>query len=423
MGLVVQKFGGTSVGDVDRLRNVARRVVGTARDGNRVVVCVSAMAGETDRLVALAQDLGEGSPSSREFDVLLATGEQKTVALLAMAIHRLGHGARSLLGWQMGMTTDAAYNRARIRDIDCRQIRAVLDAGAVAVIAGFQGVDSEGNITTLGRGGSDTSAVAVACALQADACEIYTDVDGVLTADPRLVPDARKLERISYDEMLELASLGAKVLQVRAVKFAMRYGVPIHVRSSFHSGEGTWVTREEEVMERLVVAGVTYNRDEAKITLRALKDQPGVAARLFTPLSEAGIVLDMIVQNLSSDGNTDLTFTVPLTSYQQALEIARSAADDVGAQVVEGDRDIAKVSVVGLGMKDHAGVAAMMFNVLADEGINIQLISTSEIKISVVLEEKFTELAVRALHAAFLGEQAAFGEGVAEGAGEPSEEA
>jgi aspartate kinase len=275
------------------------------------------------------------------------------------------------------------------------------------VIAGFQGVDDDGNVTTLGRGGSDTSAVAVACAMQADVCEIYTDVDGVLTADPRVVPGARKLERLSYDEMLELASLGAKVLQVRSVKFAMRYGVPIHVRSSFHSGEGTWVVREEDVMEKLVVSGVTYNRNEAKITLRTVKDQPGVAARLFTPLSDAGIVLDMIVQNLSSDGSTDLTFTVPVGDYDRAIEIAKSAAAEIGAQAVEGDQEIAKVSVVGLGMKDHAGVATKMFNVLADDGINIQLISTSEIKISVVIEEKYTELAVRALHAAFVDEGAA----------------
>jgi aspartate kinase len=395
------------VGDLDRLRNVARRVVETARLGNRVVACVSAMAGETDRLAALAEEIGEGSPSPREYDVLLATGEQKSVALLAMAIHELGQGARSLLGWQMGMTTDAAHGRARIREIDCRRINDILDAGAVAVIAGFQGVDDDGNVTTLGRGGSDTSAVAVACAMQADVCEIYTDVDGVLTADPRVVPGARKLERLSYDEMLELASLGAKVLQVRSVKFAMRYGVPIHVRSSFHSGEGTWVTREEDVMEKLVVSGVTYNRNEAKITLRTVKDQPGVAARLFTPLSDAGIVLDMIVQNLSSDGSTDLTFTVPVGDYDRAIEIAKSAAAEIGAQAVEGDQEIAKVSVVGLGMKDHAGVATKMFNVLADDGINIQLISTSEIKISVVIEEKYTELAVRALHAAFVDEGAA----------------
>ncbi len=406
MALVVQKFGGTSVGDPDRIRNVARRVVETARAGNQVVACVSAMAGETDALAALAEDLGEGQPTPREYDVLLATGEQKTIALLSMAIHRLGHDAQSFTGWQMGMQTDDAHNRARIVDIDRARLRAVLESGAVAVIAGFQGVDDDGNITTLGRGGSDTSAVAVACALEADVCEIYTDVDGVFTTDPRIVPTARKLSRISFDEMLEMASLGAKVLQVRSVKFAKRYGVPLHVRSSFHAGEGTWVTREEDVMERLVVSGVTYNRNESKITLRAVKDQPGVAGRIFTPLSEAGVVVDMIVQNLSSDGSTDMTFTVPVEDYAKALKIAQGAADDLGAEA-EGDEDIAKVSVVGLGMKDHAGVATKMFNVLADEGINIQMISTSEIKISVVIEEKYSELAVRALHQAFVDEGAA----------------
>jgi len=367
------------------------------------VVCVSAMAGETDALVALAQNLGEGEPSPRELDVLLATGEQKTIALLAMAIHRLGLDAQSLTGWQMGMQTDDDYSRARILDIDSRRIRSVLDKGAVCVIAGFQGVDDEGNITTLGRGGSDTSAVAVACALRADVCEIYTDVDGVYTADPRIVPSARKLARISFDEMLEMASLGAKVLQVRSVKFAKHYGVPIHVRSSFHNAEGTWVTREEDVMEKLIVSGVTYNRNEAKITLRAVKDQPGVAARLFTPLSRAGIVVDMIVQNLSSDGSTDMTFTVPVGDYGKAMKLAEEAAGELGASV-EGNQSIAKVSVVGLGMKDHAGVASRMFKVLADEGINIQMISTSEIKISVVIEEKYCELAVRALHGAFVDE-------------------
>ncbi len=411
MALVVQKFGGTSVGDPDRIRNVARRVVDTARAGNQVVVCVSAMAGETDALVALAQDLGQGEPSPREYDVLLSTGEQKTIALLAMAIHKLGHGAESLTGWQMGMQTDGAHKRARIRDIDCDRLRRVLDAGSIAVIAGFQGVDDDGNITTLGRGGSDTSAVAVACALEADVCEIYTDVDGVYTTDPRIVPTARKLSRISFDEMLEMASLGAKVLQVRSVKFAKRYGVPIHVRSSFHTAEGTWVTREEDVMEKLIVSGVTFNRNEAKITLRAVKDQPGVAGRVFTPLSAAGIVVDMIVQNLSRDGSTDMTFTVPQSDYAQALKIAQDAADELGA-TVEGNDSIAKVSVVGLGMKDHAGVATKMFNVLAEEGINIQMISTSEIKISVVLDEKYSELAVRALHRAF----------VDDGGQDPSEE-
>jgi aspartate kinase len=323
-----------------------------------------------------------------------------------MAIHRLGQDARSMTGWQMGMQTDSVHSRARIREIDTDRIRRVLDDGAVAVIAGFQGVDEDGNITTLGRGGSDTSAVAVACALGADVCEIYTDVDGVYTSDPRIVPGARKLSRISFDEMLEMASLGAKVLQVRSVKFAKRYGVPLHVRSSFHAGEGTWVTREEDVMERLVVSGVTYNRNEAKITLRAVKDQPGVAARIFTPLSEAGIVVDMIVQNLSTDGSTDMTFTVPMGDYAPALKVAQDAADSLGAASAEGDDSIAKVSVVGLGMKDHAGVATQMFQVLAEEGINIQMISTSEIKISVVIEEKYMELAVRALHGAFVDDVA-----------------
>jgi aspartate kinase len=412
MVLVVQKFGGTSVGSPERIRNVARRVVDTAKAGNQVVVCVSAMAGETDALVALAREVGGADPSPREYDVLLATGEQKTIALLAMAIHQLGHPARSLTGWQMGMHTDSDHSRARIQEIDCERLHRVLDGGAVAVIAGFQGVDGEGNITTLGRGGSDTSAVAVACALEADVCEIYTDVDGVYTTDPRIVPTARKLSHISFDEMLEMASLGAKVLQVRSVKFAKRYGVPIHVRSSFEEVEGTWVTREEDVMERLVVSGVTYNRNEAKITLRAVKDQPGVAARIFTPLSEAGIVVDMIVQNLSSDGSTDMTFTVPVSDYARAWTLARAAAAELGAGSVEGDENIAKVSIVGLGMKDHAGVAAKMFEVLAREGINIQMISTSEIKISVVIEEKYMELAVRALHAAF----------VDEAAGEPADE-
>jgi aspartate kinase len=334
--------------------------------------------------------------------VLVSTGEQKTIALLAMAIHGLGYGARSFTGAQIGMLTDAAHTRARIRSIDADRIRSVLDGGAVAVIAGFQGIDDEGNITTLGRGGSDTSAVAVACALGADVCEIYTDVDGVFTTDPNLVPAARKLERISYEEMLEMASLGAKVLQIRSVKFAMRYGVPLHVRSSFKPDEGTWVVTEEDVMEKLVVSGVTYNRNEAKIRVRGVKDSPGVAARLFVPLSEAGIVVDMIVQNLSQDGTTDMTFTVPRDDYARALELTRGVSPGLGATHVEGDEGIAKISVVGLGMKDHAGVAARMFEVLSREGINIQMISTSEIKISVVIQEKYTELAVRALHQAFV---------------------
>jgi len=402
VSLIVQKFGGTSVRDVERIRNVARRVVQTCQAGHRVAVVVSAMAGETDALVKLAHEASGEEPDPREYDALVSTGEQKTIALLAMAVQRLGRPARSFTGAQMGMRTDTAHTRARIRSIDSERILATLAEGAVAVIAGFQGIDDVGDVTTLGRGGSDTSAVAVAAALSADVCEIYTDVDGVYTADPNLVPAARKLARVSFDEMLEMASLGAKVLQIRSVKFAMQYGVPLHVRSTFSEAEGTWVVREEDAMEGLVVSGVTYNRNEAKIRVRGVKDQPGVASRLFGPLGDAGIVVDMIIQNVGQDGSTDMTFTVPRTDFRHALRIAEETARDVGAAGVEGDEDIAKVSIVGLGMKDHAGVAARMFRVLADEGINIQLISTSEIKISVLVEAKYAELAVRALHAAFV---------------------
>ncbi|NNL65196.1 MAG: aspartate kinase [Myxococcales bacterium] len=404
MALIVQKYGGTSVGDLERIRNVAARVVRTVEAGNRVAVVVSAMSGETNALVALAEGIAGENPDPREYDVLVSTGEQKTIALLAMAIHQLGHRARSFTGAQMGMRTDQAHSRARIQSVDAKRILATLDSGAVAVIAGFQGVDEDGNITTLGRGGSDTSAVAVAAALEADVCEILTDVDGVLTTDPRIVPGARKLDRVSYDEMLELASLGAKVLQIRSVKFAMDFGVPLHVRSSFHDGEGTWVTPEEDVMERLVVSGVTYNNDEAKIRVKHVKDQPGVVGRMFQPLSEEGILVDMIVQNLADDGSTDVTFTVPRGQYAQAMALSRAVAAELGSSEVEGDENIAKVSIVGLGMKDHAGVAQKMFRILGDEGINIQLISTSEIKVSVVIEEKYSELAVRTLHAALVGD-------------------
>ncbi len=401
MALIVQKYGGTSVGDPDRIRNVARRVLETVQAGNQVAVVVSAMAGETNTLVALAHELGGETPDPREYDVLVSTGEQKTIALLSMAIQQLGNPARSFTGAQIGMRTDTAHTRARINSIDAQRLRDVLESGAVAVIAGFQGVDDEGNITTLGRGGSDTSAVAIAAALEADVCEIYTDVDGVYTTDPRMVPAARKLDRVAYDEMIEMASLGAKVLQIRSVRFAMRHNVPLHVRSSFNRNEGTWVVPEEEVMEGLFVSGVTYNRDEAKIRLRGVKDLPGVAAHVFTPLSEAGIVVDMIIQNLSQDGSTDITFTVAKGDYRRAFEIVEGVAANNGA-VVDGDENIAKVSIVGLGMKDHAGVASRMFSVLAENGINIQLIATSEIKVSVVIEEAHTEEAVRALHAAFL---------------------
>ncbi|MEE8475072.1 MAG: aspartate kinase [Myxococcota bacterium] len=413
MSLIVQKFGGTSVADFDCIRNVARRVVETLKAGDQVAVVVSAMGGETDRLVASAREIGGEQPDPREYDVLVSTGEQKTIALLAMAIHHLGIPARSLLGSQIGLRTDAAHTRARIASIDPAPIREVIQGGGVPVIAGFQGIDDTGSITTLGRGGSDTSAVAIAAALGADLCEIYTDVDGVFTSDPKLVPGARKLGRISYDEMIEMASLGAKVLQIRAVRFAMRYGVPLHVRSAFKADEGTRVVREEEVMERLVVSGVTYNRDEAKIRVRGLKDVPGVAAEVFSPISEAGIVVDMIIQNLSQDGTTDLTFTVPRHDYARAVELAKGASQKLGALAVDGDEGIAKVSIVGLGMKDHAGVASRMFRVLADQGINIQLISTSEIKVSVVIDEQHTDRAVRTLHAAF----------VEAGAGDPRSEA
>jgi len=402
MSLIVQKYGGTSVANVERIANVAKRVVATHDAGHRVAVVVSAMAGETDALVKLAHEAGGPEPDPREYDALVSTGEQKTIALLAMAIQRLGRKARSFTGAQIGMLTDTAHTRARIQHIDAERIRSVLDDGAVAVIAGFQGTDDAGNITTLGRGGSDTSAVAVAAALHADMCEIYTDVDGVYTTDPNMVPAARKLDRISFDEMLEMASLGAKVLQIRSVKFAKQYGVPLVVRSSFSDAPGTWVTREEDVMERLVVSGVTYNKNEAKIRVRGVKDQPGIAARLFSPLGESGIVVDMIIQNLGSDGATDMTFTVPKSDYGRALQIAERTAREVGASAVEGDEHVAKVSIVGLGMKDHAGVASKMFRVLADEGVNIQMISTSEIKISVVVEERHMEHAVRALHAAFV---------------------
>ena len=401
MALVVQKYGGTSVGNPDRIRNVAKRVVETVRAGNQVAVVVSAMSGETDALVALARELGGDEPDPREYDVLVSTGEQKTIALVAMAIQRLGLPARSFTGGQMGMRTDTAHTRARIESIDRDVLLETLRGGSVAVIAGFQGTDDAGNITTLGRGGSDTSAVAVAAAIGADLCEIYTDVTGVFTCDPNLVPAARKLARISLEEMIEMASLGAKVLQIRSVRFAMTYGVRLHVRSSFVPDEGTWVVPEEEVMERLVVSGVTYNRSEAKIRVRGVKDVPGVAAKLFSPLSDQGIVVDMIIQNLSQDGTTDLTFTVPRGEYKRALGIAQRTASELGAEV-EGDTAIAKVSIIGLGMKDHAGVASRMFQVLADHGINIQLISTSEIKVSVVIEERHPDEAVRALHAAFL---------------------
>lgn len=401
MSLVVQKYGGTSVGDLGRIRNVAGRVAACRDRGDDLVVVVSAMAGETSRLLALAHELGP-DPAKRECDVLVATGEQVTAALLALALEQLGKPAVSFLGHQVRIETDSAFGKARIKSIDSDRVGAALDAGRVVVVAGFQGVDEDHNITTLGRGGSDTSAVALAAALKADSCEIYTDVEGVFTTDPRICPDARKLDRISYEEMLELASLGAKVLQIRSVEFAKRYRVPVHVRSSFSDAEGTWVIEEEASMEDVLVSGVTYDRDEAKITVRGVPDIPGLASRIFGPIADANIGVDMIIQNASADGTTDVTFTVPKSDFRHALALVESTAKAIGAAGVKTDTDVAKVSIVGLGMRSHAGVAAKMFRTLADVGINIQMISTSEIKISVVVDAKFVELAVRVLHDALV---------------------
>jgi aspartate kinase len=399
--LVVQKYGGTSVGTIERIKNVAARCIETQKKGHDVVVIVSAMAGETNRLLALAKQMCE-DPADRELDVIAATGEQVSVGLLAIAIQGMGGKAMSFLGHQVRVTTDNAFTRARIKSIDETKVRECLSQGRIAVVAGFQGIDDEGNITTLGRGGSDTSAVAVAAALHADSCEIYTDVDGVYTADPNVCPNARKIARISYEEMLELASLGAKVLQIRSVEFAAKYGVPIHVRSSFNDNEGTWVVAEDKAMEQVLVAGVTADKNEAKLTLLNVPDTPGVAARLFGPLAKAGIVVDMIIQNIGADGKTDMTFTVPKADLKRARELVIKELPELAdPQHVRTDENVTKVSVVGVGMRSHAGVAHQMFELLAKEGINIQMISTSEIKISVVIDAKYTELAVRVLHDGF----------------------
>jgi len=400
MALIVQKYGGTSVANLDQIRKVAERVAGVYGAGNGVVVVLSAMAGVTDQLIQLAHEITD-RPSRRELDVLLATGEQTTVSLLCITLETMGYPARSLLGHQAEIVTDRAFGQARIVGINAHRIRGLLDQRRIVAVAGFQGRDTKGNITTLGRGGSDTSAVALAAALKADVCEIYTDVDGVYTTDPNLCKSARKLDRICYDEMLEMASLGAKVLQIRAVEFAKRFDVPVHVRSSFKEEEGTMVVEEETHMERVVVSGITYSKDEARITLTKVPDQPGVASRIFTPIAEAGIVVDMIIQNTRKGGLTDLTFTVPKTDYPTAMEIQQDVAKTIGAEQVLGDEHIAKVSVIGVGMRSHSGVAAKMFTALANETINIIMISTSEIKISCVIEEKYTELAVRVLHGAF----------------------
>ena len=401
MSLIVQKFGGTSVGSVERIEAVADKVAGFVDAGHQVVVVVSAMSGETNKLIALANEIMD-APTPREMDVLVSTGEQVTTALLAMALHKRGRMAKSYNGSQVRILTDDSHMKARIREIDDHKIRADLDAGNVVIVAGFQGVDDNGNITTLGRGGSDTTGVALAAALKADECQIYTDVDGVYTTDPRVVDCARRLEKITFEEMLEMASLGSKVLQIRSVEFAGKYKVPLPVLSSFKDGPGTLISVEDESeMEAPAVAGIAFNRDEAKVTVLGVPDEPGVAYKVLGPVSEANIEVDVIVQNVANDATTDFTFTVHRNDLKRAEAIVRESAKNLGAREVLTDGKIAKVSIVGVGMRSHAGIAATMFRALADVGVNIQLITTSEIKISVVIDEKYLELAVRTLHTAF----------------------
>ncbi|MDH5377599.1 MAG: aspartate kinase [Gammaproteobacteria bacterium] len=407
MALIVQKYGGTSVGSVERIDAVAKKVAKFHQNGDQVVVVVSAMSGETNRLLDLARQVSD-QPIPRELDVLLATGEQVTIALLSMALHKHGVEARSYTGSQVHILTDDAFNKARIQEIDDARIRRDLSEGRVVVVAGFQGTDKDGNITTLGRGGSDTTAVALAAALKSDECQIYTDVDGVYTTDPRVESKARRIDRISYEEMLEMASLGAKVLQIRSVEFASKYSVPLRVLSSFEDGSGTLICAEDETMEQALIAGIAFNRDEAKLTVVGVPDQPGVAHSILGPIGKANIEVDMIIQNTGADGKTtDFTCTVHRNDYKQALAIVQKVAEGMGARSVIGDDKIVKVSLVGVGMRSHAGIASTMFEALAKEGINIRMISTSEIKISVAIDEKYLELAVRSLHSAFGLEQQA----------------
>ncbi|MBX3186491.1 MAG: aspartate kinase [Labilithrix sp.] len=402
MALIVQKFGGTSVGSIDRIRNVARRAIAAQKRGDDIVVIVSAMSGETNRLLGLAHEMVK-LPDAREMDVIASTGEQVSAALCAMAIQAEGGQARSLLGHQVKILTDGAFTKARIKTIEGSKIFSTVKKGQIAVVAGFQGVDENGDITTLGRGGSDTSAVAIAAAIGANACEIYTDVDGVYTTDPNVCPSAKKIPRISYEEMLELASLGAKVLQIRSVEIAMKYGVPVHVRSSFSDAEGTWVTGEDKALEDVVVAGVAYDKNEARVHVVGVDDKPGVVAELFGSMAEKNISVDMIIQNVSKDvkEHADVTFTLGKSDLARAKPFIEEVAKRLGSKEVRYDEEIVKVSIVGLGMRSHAGIAAKMFRIMAAEGINIQAISTSEIKISCLIHQKYTELAVRALHDGF----------------------
>lgn len=401
MALIVQKYGGTSVGSIERIRNVAERVAKFKMLGHQVVVVLSAMSGETNRLIALAKEI-QKEPDPREMDVLVSTGEQVTIALLAMALKDLGLRAKSYTGSQVRIVTDDAHTKARILSIDEENLRGDLESGHVVVVAGFQGVDEKGNITTLGRGGSDTTGVALAAALKADECQIYTDVNGVYTTDPRIVPEARKLNAITFEEMLELASLGSKVLQIRSVEFAGKYKVKLRVLSSFEDeGEGTLITFEEDSMEQPIISGIAFNRDEAKCTILGVPDKPGIAANILGPIADANIEVDMIVQNVGANNTTDFTFTVNRGDLKKAMAVLETVKGEIGAKEVTGDDKIAKVSIVGVGMRTHAGVASKMFRSLAAENINLQMISTSEIKISVVVEDKYMELAVRALHQAF----------------------
>ena len=400
MHLIVEKYGGTSVGTSERIHAVADRVAASHRTGENLVVVLSAMAGETNRLLKLAHEI-DPEPDARETDVLVSTGEQVTIALLTMALHKLDVPARSYTGGQVRILTDNVYGKARILDIDADMVRTDIEQRNVVVVAGFQGVDREGNITTLGRGGSDTTAVAMAAALQADECRIYTDVDGVYTADPRIVPEARRLERITVEEMLELSSLGAKVLQTRSVELAGKYKVPLRVLSSFEPGNGTLITHEANEMEQPLIAGIAYNRDEAKLTIRGVPDRPGVASTIFGQISDAHVNVDMIIQNVAQDGTTDLTFTVNRSEYTHARSILEKISTQLKAREVVGDGQLAKISIVGVGMRSHAGIASTMFEAMATEGINIELISTSEIKISIGVADRYVELAVRALHKAF----------------------
>jgi aspartate kinase len=400
VALLVQKFGGTSVGSLERIRGVAERVRRSALEGNKLIVVVSAMAGETNRLIGMGHELAK-HPLGRELDALASTGEQVTAALLSIALNNLGTPARSFVGHQVKVLTDSAFTKARIKTIDVQTLTQTLDDGHVAVVAGFQGVDEKGNITTLGRGGSDTSAVAIAAAVKADVCEIYTDVDGVYTTDPNICRNAKKIERVSFEEMLELASLGAKVLQIRSVEVAMKYGIPIHVRSSFSEASGTWVMGEDSSLESMVVTGVTSDKNEVKLNISAVPDQPGTVAKIFEPLAEAKISVDMIIQNAPAEGLADITFTVSKSDAHKAQEIARQVAQEIGAKSVQLDTEVVKVSIVGMGMRSHSGIAATMFRLLAREGINIIAISTSEIKVSCLLHSRYAELAVRVLHDGF----------------------